>query len=183
MSTTTSIEYKNKALADVKVALGDKVTNIFEIPNIAKVSINIGVGKLENKDKQDVYNFLYKITGQKPKQVKSRTSISNFKLRKGDVNGIMVTLRGQKMYDFLMDLVYIALPRIRDFKGLKKHAYDKNFSSYSLGIQNCNIFPQVGFDTNTNFGMQINIVFKNKVPENPALMTTLNFPFQKELTK
>ncbi len=183
MSTTTSIEYKNAASIAVKSSLGDAISNIFEIPSIAKVSINIGVGKLENKDKQDVFNFLYKITGQKPKQVKSRTSISNFKLRKGDVNGIMVTLRGQKMYDFLMDLVYIALPRIRDFKGLKKYAYDKNFSSYSLGIQNCNIFPQVGFDTNTNFGMQINIVFKNKAPENPALMTALSFPFQKELTK
>lgn len=183
MSTTTSLDYKNTAALAVQKDLGEKVTNIFNIPSIAKVSINIGVGKLENKDKQEVTNFLYKITGQKPKQVKSKVSISNFKLRKGDINGIVVTLRGQKMYDFLMDLVYIALPRIRDFKGLKKGAYDKNFSSYSLGISNCNIFPQVGFDTNMNFGMQINLVFKNNAPENPALLTALNFPFQKELIK
>jgi large subunit ribosomal protein L5 len=183
MSTITSQEYKLNSHKAVQAALSSEIKNIFDLPSIDKVSINIGVGKLENKDKQDVYNYVYKITGQMPKQVKSRVSISNFKLRKGDVNGIMVTLRGAKMYDFLLDLVYIALPRIRDFKGLKKNAYDKNFSSYSLGISNCNIFPQVGFDNNANFGMQINIVFKNKSDKNPELMKALNLPFSKEITK
>ena len=175
LSTT---QYKDQASATVASQLG--VANLFQLPSIAKVSINIGVGKYENKDKQAIADYLQKIVGQKPKMVKSRVSISNFKLRKGDVTGIAVTLRGQKAFDFIIALVYLALPRIRDFKGLKRNAFDKNFSSYSLGIENCAIFPQVGFDANINFGMQINVVFKNKTEQNREMLKALNFPFIKD---
>jgi large subunit ribosomal protein L5 len=89
-------------------------------------------------------------------------------------------LRGQKAYDFILSLVYLALPRVRDFKGLKRSSFDKNFSSYSLGIENCAIFPQVGFDSVINFGMQINVVFKHKTEVNREMLTALNFPFIKD---
>jgi large subunit ribosomal protein L5 len=175
----TTQQYKETALKTVATDIGGKA-NIFELPAIDKVSINIGVGKFENKDKQTIAEYLFKITGQKPKMVKSKVSISNFKLRKGDTTGIVVTLRGQKAYDFIMTMVYIALPRIRDFKGLKKNAFDKNFSSYSLGVESSSIFPHVGFDIGINFGMQINVVFKTKTEQNKELLKALNFPFTKE---
>jgi large subunit ribosomal protein L5 len=143
------------------------------------ISINVGVGKYESKEKQEIVNFLHKITGQKPKQVKSRKSISNFKLRKGEINGVVVTLRGKKMYDFLLSLVYLALPVTRDFRGLKKNSFDKNYSSYSLGIPSTSIFPQVGFDAPVNFGMQINICFSTNTEENKVLLESFNFPFIK----
>jgi large subunit ribosomal protein L5 len=172
-------QYKDQGSESVAKAIGGSV-NLFELPSIAKVSINIGVGKYENKDKQTIAEYIHKITGQKPKMVKSRVSISNFKLRKGDITGIAVTLRGQRAYDFILSLIYIALPRIRDFKGLKKNAFDKSFSSYSMGIESSSIFPHVGFDIGVNFGMQINIVFKTKTEQNRELLKSLNFPFIKD---
>jgi large subunit ribosomal protein L5 len=175
----TTKQYKDQSSKTVAKVIGDSV-NIFELPNIAKVSVNIGVGKYENKDKQTIAEYVHKITGQKPKMVKSRVSISNFKLRKGDITGISVTLRGQKAYDFILSLIYVALPRIRDFKGLKQNSFDKNFSSYSMGIESSSIFPHVGFDIGVNFGMQINVVFKTKTEQNRELLKALNFPFTKE---
>ncbi len=177
--TISSAQYKEQTSATIAKQLGGSL-NVFELPQIAKVSINIGVGKYENKDKQSIAEFVHKITGQKPKMIKSRVSISNFKLRKGDITGISVTLRGQRAYDFILSLVYLALPRVRDFKGLKKSSFDKNFSSYSLGIENCAIFPQVGFDASINFGMQINVVFKHKTEVNREMLAALNFPFIKD---
>jgi large subunit ribosomal protein L5 len=177
--TISSSQYKENSNQTLAKQLGDKM-NLFELPQISKVSINVGVGKYENKDKQIIAGFLNKICGQKPKMIKSKVSISNFKLRKGDITGISVTLRGQKAFDFLLSLVYLSLPRVRDFKGLKASSFDKNFSSYSLGIENCAIFPQVGFDAGINFGMQINVVFKSKSETNREVLTALNFPFIKE---
>jgi large subunit ribosomal protein L5 len=171
-------QYKDQALKTVSEKTPS--ANIFELPKIDKVSINVGVGKYESKDKLVIAEYVHKITGQKPKLIKSRVAISNFKLRKGDITGIVVTLRGQKAYDFILSLVYLALPRIRDFKGLKVNSYDKNYSSYSLGIETCSIFPHVGFDVTVNFGMQINFVFKTKGEQNRELLQGLNFPFNKE---
>ncbi len=176
--TLSATDYKTQALTKAKSILGEDKSN-FALPGLKMISINVGVGKFESKEKQEIYNYLYKITGQKPKQVKSRLSISNFKLRKGEINGIVVTLRGKKMYDFLLSLVYLALPVTRDFRGLKKNAFDKNYSSYSLGIPVCTIFPQVGFDSPVNFGMQINICFKTNTPDNRVLLESFNFPFIK----
>ena len=180
--TLSSKQLKENATTSIVTALGGDI-NSFALPKIDKISINVGCGKFESKDKQEIANFVHKITGQKPKMIKARMSISNFKLRAGDITGIAVTLRGEKMYDFLLSLVYISLPRIRDFKGIKKAAMDKNFSGYSLGIENCNIFPQVGFDTNLNFGMQINVVFKTGTEANQTVLTSLNFPFIKTDSK
>jgi large subunit ribosomal protein L5 len=176
--TLSATDYKTQAIAKTRSVLGADKSN-FALPELKMISINVGVGKFESKEKQEIFNFLYKITGQKPKQVKSRQSISNFKLRKGEINGIVVTLRGQKMYDFMLSLVYLALPVTRDFRGLKKNAFDKNYSSYSLGIPSTSIFPQVGFDAPVNFGMQINICFRTNTEENKVLLESFNFPFVK----
>jgi large subunit ribosomal protein L5 len=175
----SSIQYKDQGIASVNADLGSTV-NIFDLPKIEKVSINIGVGKYENKDKALIAEYLEKIVCQKPKMVKSTKSISNFKLRAGDINGISVTLRGKKAFDFLLLLVYIALPRIRDFKGLKTTAFDANHSAYSLGIPSASIFPHIGFDAGINFGMQCNIVFKTKSENNMKLLQAMNLPFNKD---
>jgi large subunit ribosomal protein L5 len=175
----SSIQYKDLGIASVNAELGSTV-NIFDLPKIDKISINIGVGKYENKDKALIAEYLEKIVCQKPKLVKSTKSISNFKLRAGDINGISVTLRGKKAFDFLLLLVYIALPRIRDFKGLKTTAFDANHAAYSLGIPSASIFPHIGFDAGINFGMQCNIVFKTKSESNMKLLQAMNLPFNKD---
>lgn len=154
--------------------------NTFSLPEVDKVSINVGVGsKYDNKQKQEIAEYLEKITSQKPRKALSRDSIASFKSRKGDVVGLVVTLRGQKAKDFLLQLIYVALPRTRDFKGIKSEVFNNNFSSYSLGIENVNIFPSIGYDTTVNFGMQINVCFKSPNPQNRDLLQALQFPFKK----
>ena len=175
----SSTQYKDLGIASVNKDL-ESTVNIFDLPKIDKVSINIGVGKFENKDKALIAEYLEKIVCQKPKMIKSTKSISNFKLRAGDINGISVTLRGQKAFDFLLMLVYIALPRIRDFKGLKTTAFDVNHAAYSLGIPSASIFPHIGFDAGINFGMQCNIVFKTQSENNMMMLKALSFPFNKD---
>jgi len=91
----------------------------------------------------------------------------------------MATLRGEKMKSFLMQLVYIALPRTRDFRGISESSFNKDFSCYSLGIKTASIFPTIGFDVSVNFGMQINIVFQNGSKYNLELLKFLNLPFNK----
>jgi large subunit ribosomal protein L5 len=173
----TSKEFSDVAVAAVSKDLG--TINPFALPGISKISINVGVGnKFDPKQKQEVGEYLEKLTGQKPKVILSSKSIAAFKLRKGDTVGLMVTLRGLKMYDFLLNLVYVALPRSRDFKGVKA-SFDANNSSYSLGLENANIFPAVGFDTSVNFGLQLNITFKQPTINNKLLLEKLNFPFKR----
>ncbi len=153
--------------------------NIFNSPNIDKISINIGVGKYDSKQKETIASYLAKLTGQKPKRVISRKSVSNFKLRKGDLVGLVVTLRKERAYNFLLKLIYIALPRSRDFKGLSRNLFDKNQKTYSIGIKSASIFPTVGFGASTDFGMQINITFKDSRKDNIKLLEMINFPLAK----
>jgi large subunit ribosomal protein L5 len=173
----TSNDYKTKAIEALVESFPG--LNRFALPVLDKISINVGVGKFESKEKDDIANYLEKLTGQKPKEVKSKKSIAGFKLRKGDTIGYVVTLRGRKIYDFLLHLIYIALPRSRDFKGISQAAFDKNYSTYSLGIETASIFPVIGFDSSVNFGMQINIVFKTGSKNNLTFLQNLNFPFKK----
>jgi large subunit ribosomal protein L5 len=157
-----------------------KDVNVFALSQIEKISINIGVGKYDAKQQADIAEHLSKITGNTPKLVPSRVSIAGFKLRKGAIVGLVSTLRGKKMRDFLTLLVFVALPRTRDFRGIKIDSFDANGKVYSLGIPSAAIFPQVGFDATVQFGMQINIVFKNNSPLNKELLTKLNFPFKRD---
>jgi len=162
--------------------LKESKANVFALPSIEKISINVGVGDFKNDSKvrADIEKFLHQLTGQKPKVVQSKVSIAGFKLRKGEPIGMVLTLRGQRMHDFLLGLVYLALPRTRDFRGISDSSFDKNYKSYSLGIKNSSIFPLIGFDSGVNFGMQVNIVFKEGREENKKLLEKLNFPFKKQ---
>jgi large subunit ribosomal protein L5 len=159
----------------------DEKANPFSFSSIDKISINVGIGKYKNdtKARADIEKYLIAITGQQPKIIESRLSIAGFKLRKGEPVGMLVTLRGKKMEDFLIHLVYVALPRSRDFKGVKNTSFDKTNQSYSLGIDSSAIFPLIGFDASVQFGMQINIVFKKSSEQNKQLLQNLQFPFSK----
>lgn len=154
-------------------------SNPFIKPGIKSLSINIGVGKYDNKQKEEVYNNLLKLTGQKPKKIYTKKSISGFKLRSGDFVAIQNTLRGKKIYDFLLKFIYIALPRGRDFKGVKNNCFDSNYQTYTIGIPTASIFPTVGFGGSVDFGMQINITFKDKGEQNKTLLNTLKLPLAK----
>jgi large subunit ribosomal protein L5 len=161
-------------------ALLAEFKNPFLVPSIEKVVINIGVGnkKFDSKSKELIYKHLINLVGQKPKKVYTKKSISNFKLRAGDLVGLVVTLRGLKAYNFILNLVYLALPRTRDFKGIT-NVFDSNNKTYSLGIKSASIFPSIGFGSALDFGMQINITFREGSPNNILLLKKLNFPFSK----
>ncbi len=174
-------QYKKNIQPQLKKELG--VKNVFDIPRLEKVVISTGVGDIkENKDMIDkVANELAKIAGQKPKLNLARKSVSAFKLRAGQPVGLTVTLRGDRMYDFLNKLISAALPRVRDFRGLSLKAFDQH-GNYVVGIKEHTIFPEVHYeDIPMVFGFQINIKTSAKNPEDArALLTSLGFPFEKK---
>jgi large subunit ribosomal protein L5 len=117
-------DYVKTAQEDIRKNLGKR--NEFSYPQVASVSINVGVGKFEAKDIDTIANYLTKLTAQKPEYVASKKSIAGFKLRAGKVIGLRTTLRGKKKDDFLFSLIYLALPRSRDFQGVSRTSFDKN---------------------------------------------------------
>lgn len=174
----TAHDYYIKALeATAQELKGNK----FSAPRITKVVINVGIGKFkgEKTQQEEIMDLVEKLTGQIPRKIYSREAISGFKLRAGELVGLQVTLRGKKMHDFLLNLVYLALPRTKDFKGIKATAWDNNYASYSVGIPDASIFPQVGFNAKVNFGFQANICFAQGNKDNVVLLNNLHFPFQK----
>jgi large subunit ribosomal protein L5 len=127
-------------------------------------------------------NTLRKITGQQPNQTTARLSIATFKLREGNKIGLKVTLRGDKMYEFMDRLITIVLPRVRDFHGVSKSAFDKQ-GNYSLGLKDQSVFPELSFEeTTTLHGMQINFVINNAkdASQARALLEKFGMPFEKE---
>lgn len=157
-------------------------TSIMEVPKIEKIVVNMGLGDAVFNPKivEDAVRELTVITGQKPVITKARKSISNFKLREGMVVGAKVTLRGEKMYYFLDKLVSIALPRVRDFRGISKDSFDGR-GNYTLGIREQLIFPEIKFDDVKKVrGMDIIVVTTAKSDqEGRALLTHLGMPFKK----
>ena len=154
--------------------------NIYMTPNLEKVVINMGLG-LDGNDSKIIKSCeqdLASIGGQKPVLTKFKKSISNFKTRKGTNAGLKVTLRKNKMYEFIDRLVNIALPRIKDFRGLSSSAFDK-FGNYSFGVKEHIIFPEVNFDKVEKIrGLDITIVIKStKKDDSLELLKKLNFPF------
>ena len=173
--------YKKEIQQTLKNQFGYK--NVFMGPKIEKIVINMGLGLDGNDAKimKSCEEDLGKITGQKPVVTKFKKSVANFKTRKGTNAGLKVTLRKNKMYEFLDRLVNIALPRIKDFRGLSPKGFDK-FGNYTFGIKEHIIFPEVSFDRADKVrGLDIIIVISSQSIEHSfALLEKLNFPFIKK---
>ena len=165
----------------LKESLGFK--NTYQGPKVVKVVINMGLGLdgADAKIMKSTEEDLGKITGQKPIVTKFKKSVANFKTRKGTNAGLKVTLRGNKMYEFIDRLVNIALPRIKDFRGLSPKGFDK-FGNYTFGIKEHIIFPEVSFERADKVrGLDIVIVIKAVKKEHSfALLEKMNFPFIKK---
>lgn len=160
-----------------------KLKNIMEVPWLEKIVINIGVGEaLDNPKALDsAVADLSIITGQKPIITKARKSIANFKLREGRSIGVKVTLRGDRMWAFLDRLINIALPRVRDFRGVSPNAFDGR-GNYTLGLREQLVFPEIDYDKIDKLrGMEITIVTSAKTDEaGRQLLDLLGMPFRKE---
>jgi large subunit ribosomal protein L5 len=180
-------EYQAKVVPALSKNLGYK--NVFQVPKVHKVVVNTCIpaqGADLKQALEDAKKELAVITGQKPAETKSKKSISNFKLRKGQAIGAKVTLRGDRMYEFLERLIKMALPRIRDFRGISPKAFDGH-GNYTLGVHDQSIFPEVDLDKiKRNVGFDITIVTTaNTNEEAKALLTELGIPFsdKKQPTK
>jgi len=172
--------YRKTILPKLKTDLG--VENVMQVPRITKITVNMGVGEAvaDRKVMDAAVADLTKITGQKPMITKSRKAIASFKLRAGLAVGCMVTLRGDRMYEFLDRLISIAMPRIRDFRGVSPRSFDGR-GNYSLGVKEQIIFPEIQYDQIDQIrGMDITITTTatdNK--QGRALLEAFNFPFRK----
>ena len=173
---------KELFLNEIKPNLKDKYgyKNLYMVPEIKKIILNMGLGLDGNDDKiiKSCESDMSKITGQKPIITKFKKSISNFKTRKNTNAGIKVTLRKNRMYEFIDRVVNIALPRIKDFRGLSVKGFDK-FGNYTFGIKEHIIFPEVNFEKVDKIrGLDITIVIKSKnIDESLDLLKKFNFPF------
>src|SRR5512138_2300685 len=157
--------------------------NVMQVPKINKVVVNIGLGEAMDNPKalEAAMGDLATITGQKPIMTKARVSIANFKLREGRIIGTKVTLRGDKMWAFLDRLLNIALPRVRDFRGVSAEAFDGR-GNYTLGLRDQLIFPEIEYDKIDKLrGMEVTIVTSAKSDDHARLMLQLlGMPFRKE---
>ena len=173
--------YFKEIQSALKTQFGFK--NLYMGPKIEKIVLNMGLGLDGNDSKilKSCEEDLGKITGQKPVVTKFKKSVANFKTRKGSNAGLKVTLRKNKMYEFLDRLVNIALPRIKDFRGLSPKGFDK-FGNYTFGIKEHIIFPEVSFDRADKVrGLDVVIVIKAISKEHSfALLEKMNFPFIKK---
>ena len=174
-------QYKNEIIINLKKKFS--LENSYMVPKFVKVVLNMGLGQDAN-DKKKIQNCIEDmslISGQKPIVTMFKKSISNFKTRKGAPAGVKVTLRKDRMYEFIDRLINIALPRIKDFRGLSVNGFDK-FGNYSFGIKEHIIFPEINFDKVDRIrGMDITIVTNGKKKEiTKALLEAANFPFIKK---
>jgi|UniRef100_A0A7V3RGG1 large subunit ribosomal protein L5 len=157
--------------------------NIYQVPELKKIVINCGVGEAVSDPKilEIIKEDLAKITGQAPVYTRAKRPISNFKIRKGMIIGMKVTLRGNRMYEFFDRFINFAAPRIRDFRGFKRDSFDGR-GSYNLGLTEQTIFPEIEYDkVKKVFGMDIAIVTSAKNDEDAlALLEGLGMPFEKK---
>lgn len=176
----TTYEMNKASYEALKGKFGYK--NPMQSPKLVKVVINTGIGSIKDKKKIElIADRLAKITGQKPSPRSSKKSIASFKVRQGDCVGYQVTLRGNRMNEFIDKLLHIALPRTKDFRGISKTAVDQ-MGNYTLGIKEHTIFPETSDeDLKDVFGMAITIVTTSKAKDQTlAFMEYLGFPFKKE---
>ena len=172
--------YNDKIAPELFKELG--YSSFMQVPAIKKIVVSMGVGEaLANKKLLDAaVTDLTAITGQKAVKTRAKKSIANFKLREGNEVGVMVTLRGNRMYEFLDRLINVALPRVKDFRGIKPNGFDGH-GNYSLGITEQIIFPEIDFDKIEKIaGMNINFVTSAKTDnEARALLVKFGMPFRK----
>jgi large subunit ribosomal protein L5 len=173
--------YRTEGVPVLAKELG--VSNVMEVPRIVKVVVNIGVGEaLDNPKALDAaVNDLSLIAGQRPIVTKARKSIANFKLREGRAIGVKVTLRGERMWAFLDRLINIVLPRVRDFRGVSREAFDGR-GNYTLGLREQLIFPEIEYDKIDKIrGMEITIVTTARSDDQARmLLQMLGMPFKRE---
>ena len=171
--------YRNKVVADLQAKYGYK--SVMEVPRITKITLNMGVSEAvaDKKVIEHAVGDLAKIAGQKPVVTKTRKAIAGFKIREDYPIGCMVTLRGQRMYEFLDRLVTVALPRVRDFRGISGRAFDGR-GNYNVGVKEQIIFPEIEYDKiDAVRGLNISITTTAKTDdEAKALLTAFSFPFR-----
>ena len=174
-------QYQNEIVDAMIKKFGYK--NIMEVPKLDKIVVNMGVGEAKENAKvlDEAVEELTLIAGQKPVVTKAKKSIANFKLREGMPIGCKVTLRGEKMYEFFDKLISIALPRVRDFRGISANAFDGR-GNYTLGVKEQLIFPEINFDKVKKIrGMDIVIVTTAKTDEEGrALLSLMGMPYSKK---
>lgn len=172
--------YNNEVIEAMTKKFGYK--NSLEVPKLDKIIVNMGVGEAKDNPKvlENAVKDMETITGQKAVTTKAKNSIANFKLREGMAIGCKTTLRGERMYEFLDRLVNLALPRVRDFRGVNPNAFDGR-GNYALGIKEQIIFPEIEFDKiDKTRGMDIIFVTTAKTDEEAReLLTLFNMPFAK----
>ncbi|WWR16435.1 50S ribosomal protein L5 [Lachnospiraceae bacterium JLR.KK008] len=172
--------YKNQIIDAMVKKFGYK--NIMEVPKLEKIVVNMGVGEAKENAKvlESAMADMEKITGQKAIVTKAKNSIANFKIREGMAIGCKVTLRGEKMYEFADRLINLALPRVRDFRGVNPNAFDGR-GNYALGIKEQLIFPEIEYDKIDKVrGMDVVFVTTAKTDEEAReLLTLFNMPFAK----
>ncbi|OGT48771.1 MAG: 50S ribosomal protein L5 [Gammaproteobacteria bacterium RIFCSPHIGHO2_12_FULL_41_15] len=173
--------YKSEIVEQLKKQFN--YSSVMQVPKIEKVTLNMGLGEAvaDKKVMASAMDELALIAGQKPVVTKARKSIAGFKIREGWPIGTKVTLRGEKMYDFIQRLVSIAIPRIRDFRGLNRKSFDGR-GNYSLGIKEQFVFPEINFDKiDATRGMDITITTSAKSDEEAyALLKAFNFPIKEK---
>jgi large subunit ribosomal protein L5 len=174
-------DYSTKFVAELQKELG--LDNVHQVPRLEKIVINVGLGRAK-EDKKTIdaaKNTLRKITGQEPVETVAKNSIAGFKLREGNMIGLKLTLRGERMYEFMDRLVNIVLPRLRDFHGVSAKAFDKQ-GNFSLGLTDQSVFPELTFEeTTTPHGMQAVFVVKSQERDHArALLSKFGMPFEKE---
>ena len=172
--------YREKIVAELQKSLG--LENPMQVPKITRITINMGVGEAvaDKKAMDGAVSDLTALTGQKPLVTKSRKAIASFKLRAGVPVGAKVTLRGARMYEFLDRLINVAMPRIRDFRGVSARSFDGR-GNYSFGVKEQIIFPEIAYDKiDAIRGMDITISTTARDDrEGRALLDSFNFPFRK----
>ena len=171
--------YRSKVVGDLQAKFGYK--SVMEVPRITKITLNMGVSEAvaDKKVIEHAVADLTKISGQKPVITKTKKAIAGFKIRENYPIGCMVTLRGQRMYEFLDRLVAVALPRVRDFRGISGRAFDGR-GNYNVGVKEQIIFPEIEYDKiDAVRGMNISITTSAKTDEEAkALLSAFSFPFR-----
>jgi len=174
-------DYNIRFVSELQKELG--LGNVHQVPRLEKIVVNVGLGRAKDDKKtiEAAKNTLRKITGQEPVETVAKNSIAGFKLREGNMIGLKMTLRGDRMYEFMDRLINIVLPRLRDFHGVSLKAFDKQ-GNYSLGLTDQSVFPELTFEeTTTPHGMQFVFVVKAEDKEHSkALLTKFGMPFEKE---